>query len=141
MLPKSILNKIDNLERRVESLEKTPQPPNIGLTDDFEASFSVGANASVTVTVTNFNANNKRLLSLESFSVFKNSISGANLFPVGANWSTADTFNLDVFTWIDWSQSDNNNVILRVLVRNWNASSINLLIHGNFRYLLNSASV
>lgn len=145
-LPVDILDKIQDLERRLSSLETSPQPPNISLSDTASASFTVDpVNAGnfiwfLTNTIED-DQGAKRLLAVPNQSIYKNSISDANKWPDGANWSEQDVYDLIVTTWIDWGETDNKNVVIRTTIFNQGLSSFNILYRVNHRYLLMDASV
>lgn len=139
-LPEDILDEIRDLKRRVNNLERNPQPPNISLSDTATASFSLppfpNPGFIVLLTTTIDNTDDKRLLAVPNQSIYKDSVSAANLWPFGSNWSNQDRVDVLVTTWIDWGTTDNNNVVVRTMLQNWGSSTFNLIFKVNHRFLL-----
>lgn len=136
-LQEDILGVLKDLERRIHALETTPQPPNIELSDDFEASFTTNAQATTVVTVTTTSDDGKRLHAMPNISLYKDSVTAANRFPGGSNWSADDRLSIALSTWLDWGETDNTNAVLKVFIGNFNVSNnYNLILKGNQRVMM-----
>src|SRR5262249_35903758 len=83
-----ILLTIKDLERRVRNLETTPQPPNINSISSAQTSLTLSAASADWASARIFNDNNYKMLAVPSIVIYKDSVSVANRWPDGANWST-----------------------------------------------------
>jgi hypothetical protein len=142
-LPSDIIQKINELERRIRTMESHPQPPNINLDETVEATFTVSANDWVLVTLTLTDDNNSRLMAQPNFSLYRSATTTSiNLYPTGANWTYAEVMGLRLQSWLDWGGSDNNNVVMKLLLVNGTANPIsNIHFVANFRFLTKGVSV
>lgn len=144
-LPTNLLDEVKDLKRRVADLERNPQPPNISLSDTATASFTVdplnGGNYLWILTNTLDHDDGKRIMAVPNQSLYKDSVSAANLWPSGSNWSIQDKFDLVVVTWVDWGSTDNNNVVTKMMIQNWGSSTFNLIYKCNHRFLLMESNI
>lgn len=135
-----ILTNIRNLTSRVTALETSPQPPNIELSNDATASFSLAAAGSAgdvawaEITLTETNA--QRLMGNNVVSLFIGSVAANNHFPEGSNITADMTRNTIVSGWLDWELTDNNNLKEVFMIINKSASSRPTCnIAANWRFL------
>jgi hypothetical protein len=147
-LPNDILSTIGDLRRRLRNLESNPQPPSITLSETGTASFDLAAagdashNDVYLITAELTELDDKRLLVMPTFSIYKTSVGVANLWPFGANWTIAEQRNLFITTWMDWGETDNNNAVFKILLQNKHTAAITgLLLKINFRYQMREASL
>lgn len=140
-LPLDILRTIKDLSRRVASLETTPQPPNIRLAGTASATFSIAANGTagdvVLITITLLDNQGGRLMATPHFAIYKNnSATSANLYPFGSNWTADEQLGLRITSWLDLHETDNENVVFKVMLANKYSSGFSdLLLRINHRYL------
>lgn len=130
-----ILQLLKSFDRRLRSLETTPQPPNINSIASSQTSFTLHAASADWVSVRINNTDNYKLLAVPSLVIYKDSVSAANRWPDGANWSTF-LGSFQFFPWLDYSLSDGNDQQFRILFINFDTRDINLIFQVGFRYLL-----
>src|SRR5258707_8172227 len=126
-----ILSTLKDYERRIRSLETTPQPPNIISIASAQTSLTLSASAADWASVRIFNDSNYKMLAVPSIVVYRDSVSAANHWPDGSNWAPyLGSFQL--WWWLDYSLSDGNDQQLRLFFINFDTSSVNLIFQVGF---------
>lgn len=97
----SLLKAIDDLNKRIDKLERFPQPPTMVDSNLAETAFSLpaaGTAGDIVIAYFNLhNANSFKMLGAPRLEVYKNStISADNLWPLGANWTATELRGLDI---------------------------------------------
>lgn len=129
----TLVTRIKSLERMVEDL-KTNQPATFSITTLAGVSVTVAANTNVFATATASPVLGTQILMvIPEVSICKDSISAANLYPGGANWTALENYDFEV--WMDWGSSDNHNMVCKIVFKNKSMSSVDLIIRIQFRYL------
>lgn len=131
-----ILSTLKDYERRIRNLETSPQPPNINAISASQGAFTLSAGAIQWFSVRINSTDNFKMMAVPSIAIYKNSVSAANRYPDGANWTGADLGTFVPYVFLDPSLSDGNDEQFRVVFINFNASPIDLTFQVAFRYLL-----
>lgn len=128
-----------DLKRQFEEL-KANQAPTLYISNTSQASFPLVSGDAVTVTTTFVNAEDKSLFAFPQVSVFKDSVSLANLWPNGSNWGSFTVRYLKVMSWLDWAETDNTILVFKTLLINDGLTDYNLIYKINWKYLLPGSS-
>lgn len=88
------------------------------------------------VTLSSTDYVDKTLFIIPEVTIYKTSVSAANAYPSGANWSTANTMNFQVETYFDRAQSDGNNLKFYVIMKNATGGSLSCYFVADFRYVV-----
>lgn len=130
-----ILFTLKDLDRRLRSLETTPQPPNINAISSSQTSLTLNPASADWISARIWNSNNYRMLAVPSLVIYKDSVSAANRWPDGSAWATF-LGSFQFFWWLDSSLSDGEDQQFRMLFINFDTRAINLIFQVHFRYLL-----
>lgn len=145
-LPPDILRTLKDLDRRVRAMETTPQPPNIKLAPSVTATFDISAagnpNDIIVATATLEDDQDGRLLAIPAYSLYKSvGIPAADRYPFGANWTSGEIRNLYITNWFEWAETDQKNVVYKIMLINKNAFAINdLELTIDWRYMSREVS-
>ena|SRR5258706_8448629 len=130
-----ILQTLKDFDRRIRNLETVPQPPNILSIASSQTSLTLSASAADWASIRIFNDNNYKMLAVPSIVIYKDSVSAANRWPSGSNWSSL-LGSFQFFWWLDYSLSDGSDQQVRIFFINFSGGSLNLIFQVGFRYLL-----
>src|SRR4051794_14883212 len=121
-LPNDIIRTIADLKRRLSNLESNPQPPAINLSNNGALTFDLAAAGTsgdwFLITATLSDGAGKRLIPQENRSLYKSGLTAADIWPNGANWTDTEIRNLQVMSWWEWGDTDNNNAVYQTLIVN-----------------------
>lgn len=127
---------VDKLNRNIEGLKLSASGLGLGLSSDTLGSFSLdaagGADDQAIITATLSHTKDLFLFGLPCFSLYVDSIDTANV----VYGSTYDHKDFEMWQWLDQGATDNKNVVLHLFVRNLTVSSQDLIVVGNWRFLL-----
>lgn len=141
--PPDILRELKQLRNRLQNLETTPQPPSIRLSGLGSATFDLFANSQITFTATLTDSDGGRVLGQPSVTLYKGSpISSAKAFPSGSDWSDAERMAIRFSTWIDYGESDNNNLVMKIFIVNPTGTDyLDLYLAINVRFMTRGGSL
>ena len=134
-----ILKLLKDYDRRLRSLETTPQPPNILSILSSTSSFTLSASAADWASVRIFNDSGNKMLAVPSIVVYKDSVAPANRWPDGSNWASL-LGQFQMWWWLDPSLSDGADQMLRLFFINFSGGSLNLIFQVGFRFLMKGSS-
>lgn len=106
------------------------------LTSDGVYSNTLSAGASDTVVATLSNSDDLRLFAMPAVTLYDTTPSDANKIPDG---SSVNPNNWEFSMWIDWGDSNNNNVVHKTFIKNTSVGSRTFHYRINFRFMLEAA--
>jgi hypothetical protein len=139
-LPEDILTTINNIDRRLKNLERSPQPPNIVLSNYMEWTKTIGANSHDTRRFILQAPNNARVLAIPEITIYHDSVSSDNEYPYAPGWVYAEALNFHIHWWFDEFYSDDNNLHMMLNLTNNNATPQTIVARVRFRYLQSSGT-
>jgi len=94
---------------------------------------ATGGRDQATWTVTLSHTKDARLLAMPEITLYQDAIATANTIPSGANVDAAD---YQMLIWIDWGETNNNNVKIKVFLRNKSAGTRTVIFIGAVRFIV-----
>ena len=126
--------RIRNIEAQLDRL-KVSQAPTIKNTNLAYSSLvpvANGAWAGITLSVNPLV--NQTLIATIQVGIYRDDMSvGANEYPGGANWSSAEVMGSSFETWADYGSSDGKNLRQFLIFKNSSGGSISVIFLGNAR--------
>ncbi len=101
----------------------------IGTINTATVTISAGSYALFTYTLTP--ANNQVLSAISEFAIYLNSVSAANRYPDGANWSNEQ--KMIVESWLDQGVTDNKNLVFKLVIKNTDVGSVTVVVKQQWR--------
>lgn len=138
-LPDTILTIINDLKRRVDALERNPQPPNVEIFTYDDAAVHFDAHSHNTVGYAVALPNDGRLLGTPEITVFRDSVDLGNVFPFAPGWTYEEALNFRIHWHFDMAFGDGTNPVLMVFLVNDNDHAIDIVLRVQYRYLQRGA--
>ena len=139
-LPDDLLKTIANLKKRLDNIERNPQPPNIAIATWSDSTITVNANFHFTKNFMLNGKNGERLIGIPEITVYKNAVVHDNRWPWGPGWTAPEAMGFRVHWMFDHHESDGNNLRLFVTLANDTGSAITVVLRVRIRYLQQSGA-
>lgn len=128
----------DNNQNTFEDNYITREGLRMDLSDTGTFSQSMADNDWVVITATLTGNSGGRLLAMPSATLYEGSVAAGNELPDGSNVNDTDW---SWHMWIDWGDSDNNNVVHKTYVTNVSGLTKTIVYRINFRSITELASL